>query len=103
MLKIKLLAILLIFISPTLLFAQSNIQDDYNGFLNGEKLKYSTNGHPKSQGLNIQLEYPNTWKKKEGVRPHIIQKFSAPETGGRAKVATLNITPLSSDLEKFSD
>lgn len=34
--------------------------------------KYSTNNHSKSQGLNIDIYYPDDWLKKEGKRPHIL-------------------------------
>jgi len=72
MLKIKLFFILIIMISSTELFAQSSIQDDIKNFIAGEKLKFTTAGHSKSRGLNIQIDIPQNWKKKEGERPHIV-------------------------------
>jgi len=95
--------ILIIAISSTELFAQSSIQDDFKSFMEGSKLKFSTVGHPKAQGLNIRIDLPNSWIKKEGERPHIVQKFSSSGGGGIAKVAILNITPIPSYLKGFSD
>lgn len=37
---------------------------------------FSTNGHRKANGLNIELYYPAGWFHEEGVRPHIVQKFT---------------------------
>ena len=103
MIKIRLLFIIIIALSSSDLFAQSNIQDDLKNFNDGIKNKFSTVGHPKSRGLNIQIEFPNSWVKKQGERPHIVQKFSSSEDGGIAKVATLSVTPLPSDFKDFSD
>ncbi len=51
------------------LMAQS---DEILDFLNRETKTISTKGHPKSTGLNVVVEYPNSWKASEGKRPHII-------------------------------
>ncbi len=37
---------------------------------------FSTSGHTKSNGLNIELHYPSGWSAEEGIRPHIVQKFT---------------------------
>lgn len=37
---------------------------------------FSTNGHRKANGLNIELHYPSGWSHEEGIRPHIVQKFT---------------------------
>jgi len=103
MFKNRLLLIFIITILSTELFAQTSIQDDFKSFMGGSKIKFSTVGHPKAQGLNIQIDYPKSWIKKEGERPHIVQKFSSSGGGGIAKVAVLNITPIPSDLKGFSD
>lgn len=36
---------------------------------------FSTNGHVKANGLNIEVHYPSGWSREEGIRPHIVQKF----------------------------
>jgi len=49
--------------------AQStNLEDGY--------LTYSTENHPKANGLKITMKYPSNWEKEEGYLPHIVQKFS---------------------------
>ena len=36
---------------------------------------FSTTGHPKSRGLNMNLEYPNSWGFQEGKRPNTLGVF----------------------------
>lgn len=40
---------------------------------------YRTDGHTKSNGINLTIKYPNNWDRKEGKRPHIVQKFISPD------------------------
>jgi len=51
--------------------AQSTNSDD--GYLT-----YSTENHPKANGLKITMKYPSDWEAEEGDRPHIVQKFISP-------------------------
>jgi hypothetical protein len=51
-------------------------------FNEGNLTKFSTKGHPKSNGLNITVSYPNSWTAKEGEHPHIVQKFISPSSQG---------------------
>ena len=44
-------------------------------FLDGNKTKFSTAGHPKAKGVNMSLYYPRSWVAQEGERPNIVQKF----------------------------
>ena len=41
------------------------------------KQSYSTSGHHKAHGLNLEMELPVSWKKDEGNRPHIVNKFKS--------------------------
>lgn len=50
--------------------------------LTGEYAVYNLKSHPKAHGLDITLKYPISWKAEEGIRPHIIQKFTGKLTGG---------------------
>lgn len=59
-------------------------------FTSGNHTKFSTAGHPKSKGLNMELSYPNSWLAKEGERPNIVQKFIS--DGGRGLEMALVIT-----------
>ena len=52
-------------------FASDNIVSNYTN--NG--VKYFSKGHSKSFDLNIEVKYPSDWVAKEGLRPHIVQKF----------------------------
>jgi len=49
----------------------------------GEKwTRYSIKSHPKSESLDISIEYPQSWQREEGIRPHIVQKFTGKVAGG---------------------
>ena len=37
---------------------------------------YSSKGHEKARGLDIRISVPFSWKQEEGVRPHIVQKWT---------------------------
>jgi len=39
---------------------------------------FNSAGHAKSNGLEISLRYPRSWRAGEGARPHIVQNFLAP-------------------------
>lgn len=47
-----------------------------------QTIQYSTRGHAKARGLHITLRYPRSWVPAEGERPHIVQKFTAPDGTG---------------------
>lgn len=42
---------------------------------------YETKNHPKAKGNWIQVKYPVGWKKAEGDRPNIVQKFTGDYQG----------------------
>jgi hypothetical protein len=62
-------------ILETLLHYQFQAQP-HAEFSRGFRSKYRTKGHPKSKGLDLQVEYPKSWASKEGQRPNVIQLFS---------------------------
>lgn len=67
----------LLFLTLSVAFSSTNCLGNYelsDYVQNG--LKYFSKDHPKSQGLNIEIKYPKNWKKEEGNRPHIVQKFT---------------------------
>ncbi len=43
--------------------------------------EYLTEGHDKSLGINLRLSYPSSWEAEEGIRPHIVQKFTGKGDG----------------------
>ena len=72
-------------------------------FLMNYKNTYRTKGHPKAKGLDIQVEYPKSWKPREGKRPHIVQFFRN-QYGHGAVMMTLIIAALPDEVAKeFTD
>jgi hypothetical protein len=59
-------------------------------FSRGFKNIYRTKGHNKSKGLDLQIEYPRSWSKREGNRPNVIQFFSS--NNGRGPAGALIMT-----------
>lgn len=57
---------------------------------------FSAKGHKKSNGLNIEVHYPNGWTAEEAIRPHIVQKFV--HEGG--SMCLLDIYPIGKFLSK---
>lgn len=64
---------------------------DLQAFLNGQKEKYFTKGHPKAKGINISIEYPSHWQRSEGERPNIVQKFSGDASDGITRMCVITI------------
>jgi hypothetical protein len=61
------------------------IQRPHNELLRGFKNNYRTKGHPKAKGLDLQIEYPISWSKREGKRPNVVQFFSSNNGRGPAQ------------------
>ncbi len=61
--------------------AQNN---DIISFTSGKTKVFNSKYHTKAQGLSFDIEYLDDWKKEEGNRPHIVQKFN--KTIGTARV-----------------
>jgi hypothetical protein len=57
----------------SLIIPRASSADSYTSF--------STEGHPKAQGLGITLKNPSSWVAREGERPHIVKKFVDSENG----------------------
>lgn len=49
-------------------------------FMRGFTVAYSTSGHAKAKGLNVELKIPMSWMSREGNRPNVVQFFK-PEYG----------------------
>ena len=47
-----------------------------------DRQTYSTKGHPKAVGLDFRISVPSSWKQSEGVRPHIVQKWTKRDDHG---------------------
>lgn len=51
-------------------------------YTDGFKSRFSTQGHPKAQGVVINMQLPKSWVGEEAERPHIVRKWrSANGTG----------------------
>jgi len=79
--------------------------------LAGEMSAYNLKSHPKAQGLNITIEYPKSWRSEEGIRPHIVWKFTGDSVGGtipgcmiivQELPAVFNVLPNESITEEIS-
>lgn len=51
-------------------------QDVLKSYLNREYIRYSSNNHNKSLGIDIVIDLPKAFKASEGKRPHIVQKWN---------------------------
>lgn len=69
------------------------VTPDVKEFTDGNRMKFSTSGHPKSKGLNMTISYPRNWKAMEGERPHIVQKFVS-KGGNGMEMALIMTKPL---------
>ncbi len=94
--KIFSLFFLILFLLSEFSYSQSSTENLVSNYLKGEKFKYSTGGHAKSNGIDIEIEIPIGWTKKEGERPHIIQSFTSKGEvpgSGYSSTIQLNVIP----------
>ena len=75
---------------------------EIQAFLDGQKTKYSTEGHPKAKGINISIEYPTNWQGSEGERPNIVQKFKSDASDGLLRMCLILIKDQPSFMKLFS-
>lgn len=72
----------------------SSFDSSVRQLLKQRKQKYFTGSHPKAQGLNIIIAYPDSWTAKEGDHPHIVQKFVGDASDGISKMCLLSVHEL---------
>lgn len=70
----KTICIFLLLFITVQVFAQDS-KDLINEFKTGHTIKYSSNGNPKSKGLNFSIKYPKSLTPRDGDRPNVVQKF----------------------------
>lgn len=63
-------------------------------FSAGNRVNFSTAEHPKSEGINMALSYPNSWLAMEGDQKHIVQQFVNNDGGQGVEMAVISIKPL---------
>jgi len=77
--RIYILTLVALLVTASFLSAQTNQSAKYNNptseFLNGYTSKYECDGTGKGKGLKFSIKYPQSWKSREGNRPHIVRKF----------------------------
>ncbi len=74
---------------------------DLQAFLDGQKTKYSTEGHPKAKGIKLSIEYPSNWQRSEGERPNIVQTFTS-DSSKNFKQCLILIKDIPSFMELLS-
>ena len=77
--------------NPT--YQNSPEKEMIDGYIND----YYTSESEKSNGLNIKIKYPKSWKAKNGDRPNVVQKFTS-DNGHGLEVAILMINKLNEPL-----
>lgn len=91
---------ILLQITFLLFFTFNSIGQDYSqDWFNGKKLRYKTNGKEKSLGLNISIDYPDTWEVREGKRPHILNNIISPSSDNQAVNLVLQIKSIKDEEE----
>jgi len=80
-------------------FHPTFIKQPEEEFLIGYKNIFRTKAHPKAHGLDIQVEYPKSWKLREGKRPHVVQFFRS-QNGHGAVMMSLLIQSLPDEVAK---
>lgn len=81
-----------------ILFSYNSYGSDYKTFC--------TDGNDKSYGLNICVKYPQSYKSLDGVRPHVVHKFSLIDNNISISMIILirNINKtLYSEIKNYSD
>ncbi len=58
--------------------------------------EYLTEDHDKSLGIKLSVSYPSSWEAEEGIRPHIVQKFTGKGYGSILPGAMIIIQDVSS-------
>lgn len=82
------------------LIALGQIPSDIFEFKNGQTKKYTSDGSGKSQGLKFSIKYPQSYKAKEGDRPHVVQKFQNPNNDCDIVVVVMKLPQAYSTSEK---
>jgi hypothetical protein len=76
---------ILIFYVPVFVFSVG-FEDEID---RKETIVYSTKGHPKAKGINLNIKRPKSWIALDGDRPNIVQKFQSEKGKGRELVTVL--------------
>lgn len=94
------LFLIYLLILPRLVLCENR---DLQIFQNGGKEKFFTKSHSKAKGINLSIEYPNTWEKSEGERPNVVQKFSKSLDDGTTIICMILIKNIPTQASFFSE
>jgi hypothetical protein len=72
-----------------------------NEYIFGFTNEFSTLGHPKAKNTDWKINVPISWKKEEGSRPDVIQKFSS-DMGFGGELVLLMVKDLEMPLTGFT-
>gem|GEM_PF-1624530 len=67
-------------------------------FSDGYTKEYRSLNSPKAKGVDLAIEYPASWKPKEGRRPNVVQKFIS-KNGHGLEIVLLVIKDLSKEFD----
>jgi hypothetical protein len=70
-------------------------------YIFGFTKEFSTLGHPKAKNTDWKITVPISWKKEEGSRPNVIQKFSS-DMGFGGELVLLMVKDLEMPLTGFT-
>lgn len=70
-------------------------------YIYGFTKEFSTLGHPKAKNTDWKITVPISWKKEEGSRPNVIQKFSS-DMGFGGELVLLMVKDLEMPLTGFT-
>ena len=83
----KVLLLSLLLMSCVQLSAQPN---SWSEFMGGQRGSYSTNGNPKTKGLELSFEYPSSWEGADGKRPNTLYQIAS-EHGKGLDICNLGV------------
>jgi hypothetical protein len=72
-----------------------------NEYIFGYTKDFSTLGHPKAKNTDWKITVPISWKKEEGSRPNVIQKFTS-DMGFGGEIVLLMVKDLEMPLTGFT-
>lgn len=91
------------YLETLLIYKPDFLRQPAEEFIRGYKRIFSSGKHPKSKGVNFRIEYPISWKAKDGVRPNVISVITS-ENGRGLEAVILMVRELpASELEKVSE
>jgi hypothetical protein len=72
-------------------------------FVGGQKILFSTKGHGKAKGINLNIFYPSDWTAMEGDRPNIVKKFRDNSQNGVYALIIIKQLPVALSKEEDAD